>query len=101
MVTLGELALLRGPHKAIAGCSWGGGTGAACHPSWLLFKVRQVPSEQCSARKVFYFPSGQRGLLFLVQKSRGEVRKRPHAMSSDTDIGKNTVVGVNNTASPC
>lgn len=31
--------------------------------------------------------------VFPVQKSRGEVGKWPHLMSSDTGIGKNTVVG--------
>jgi len=43
--------------------------GPAVTPSWLRFKSKQVPNEQCSARKVFYFPSGQWDLLFPVQKS--------------------------------
>ena len=76
----------------MAGCSWGGGAGAASHPSWLLSKLRQVPNEHHSARKVFYFPSGQRSLLFPVQKSRGEVGRQPRLTSSPTGIGKNTVV---------
>lgn len=80
-------------NRHVAGCSWGGGTGAACNPSCPLFKLRQVPNEQRLARKAFYFLSGQQGLLFPVQKSWGEVGKRPCPTSSHTGIGRNTVGG--------
>lgn len=55
---------------------------------------------QRSARKLFYSPSGQQGLLFPVQKPQGEVGKQPHPTSSHRGIGKNTVGEVNNTMAP-